>query len=137
MDALDAVIILLPESSLQKRWPDFPHAERLKQRVPEGKKSLAPQRTDLPNPRVTAAVLASYKTDAGAFELLTLARKCVAKARESEPTNVGLLLPGAADAQRAALAEAFVAAVLAANFHPPRFKSEPDKTRRIGSLTLF
>ena len=137
VDALDAVIILLPESSLQKRWPDFPHAERLKQRVPAAKKSLAPQRTDLPNPRLTAAILASYKTDAGAFEFLTLARKCIAKARESQPTNVGLLLPGATDVQRAALAEAFVAAVLAANFEPPRFKSEPDKTQPIGSLTLF
>src|SRR5690348_8841710 len=83
VDALDAVIILLPESSLQKRWPDFPHAERLKKRIPEGKKSLAPLRIDLPNPRGTAAILASYKTEAGAFEFLTLARKCVAKARES------------------------------------------------------
>lgn len=137
VDALDAVIILLPESSLQKRWPDFPHAERLKKRIPEGKKSLAPLRVDLPNPRVTAVILASYKTEAGVFEFLTLARKCVAKARESEPTNLGLLLPGATDTQRAALAEAFAAAVLAAGFDPPRFKSEPDKTRPIASLTLF
>src|SRR5690242_11702651 len=51
VDALDAIIILLPESSLQKRWPDFPHSERLKKRVPEGKTSFGPTRADLPNPR--------------------------------------------------------------------------------------
>ena len=71
VDTLDAVIILLPESSLQKRWPDFPHAERLKKRVPEGKTSLTPMRADLPNPRGTVAIVASYKADASTFEFLT------------------------------------------------------------------
>ena len=137
VDALDALIILLPESSLQKRWPNFPHADRLRKRLPEGKTSFAPLRVDLPNPRGTSAILASYKTGAGAFESLSLARRCVAKARESEPTAVGLLLPGADDASRAAFADAFVAAISASNFDPPRFKSERDTARHIDSMTLF
>src|SRR6185503_5404951 len=99
VDALDAVIILLPESALQKRWPEFAHSERLKQRL-EGKKSLSPTRMDLPNAHGTVAVLASYKAGASAFDLLTLARKCVSKAREVEPVHLGVLTPGADDAER-------------------------------------
>src|SRR5215469_4889437 len=88
VDALDAVIILLPESALQKHWPDFAHSERLRKRF-EGKKTLPPVRVDLPNPRGTVAVLASYKPGASAFDHLTLARKCVAKTRESQIENLG------------------------------------------------
>ena len=137
VDALDAVIILLPESSLQKRWPDFPHAERLKKRVPEGKTSLSPTRADLPNPRGTVAIMASYKTDASVFEFLTLARKCVAKARETEPAALGLLLPGCGESLRPVLAEALVAAVAAADFDAPQFKAKPENPRPITNLTLF
>ena len=127
VDALDAIIILLPESSLQKRWPDFPHSERLKKRVPEGKTSLVPTRADLPNPRGTVAIMASYKNDASAFDLLTLARKCVAKARETEPMVLGLLLPACSESLRPKLAEALVAAVAASNFDPPLFKGEEER----------
>lgn len=137
VDTLDAVIILLPESSLQKRWPDFPHADRLRKRVPEGKTSLSPLRAELPNPRGTAVILATYKTDGSAFEFLTLARKCVAKARETEPASLGLLLPDAEAELHARLAEALVAAVAAAEFEAPQFKAKPDKPHAITSLTLF
>jgi leucyl aminopeptidase len=137
VDALDAIIILLPESSLQKRWPDFPHAERLRKRVSENKTTLPPLRADLPNPRATVAVMASYKNEASTFDLLTLARKCVAKARETQPSVLGLLLPACSDALRPVLAEALVAAVAASNFDPPLFKAEKSDARHIGSLTLF
>ena len=75
VDALDALIILLPESALQKRWPDFPYAERLKNRPASGTDTPAPLRIDLPNTRGTSAVVAFVKTEASTFELLTLARK--------------------------------------------------------------
>ena len=137
VDTLDAVIILLPESSLQKRWPDFPHCERLRKRVPEGKTSFGPIRADLPNQRGTVAILASYKTDAAAFEFLTLARKCVAKARETDPGALGLLLPECSENLRPALWETVVAALTAADFDAPQFKSKPEKPRPVTSLTLF
>ena len=137
VDTLDAVIILLPESSLQKRWPEFPHVERLKKRITEGKTSFGPTRADLPNPRGTVAILATYKADASSFELLSLARKCVAKAREMEPAALGLLLPGVSDALRPVLNEALVAAVAAADFDAPQYKSKAEKPRAVASLTLF
>lgn len=136
VDALDAVIILLPESALQKRWPEFSHSERLRKRF-EGKKMLPPARVDLPNARGTVAVPATYKTGASPFELLTLARKCVAKARESQATELGLLTPGAEADERERLLDAVVSAVAASNFDPPLFKSSPDEVKHVRTLTLF
>ncbi len=137
VDALDAVIILLPESALQRHWPEFPYAERLRKRLAEAKAPLAPTRADLPNPRGTLAVLASYEADASAFELLTLARKCVAKAREAQAASLGVLLPDSDDEQSARLADAVVAAVAASNFDAPQFKSGKHKPHHIASLSLF
>ena len=136
VDALDAVIILLPESALQKRWPEFAHSERLKKRLSLGKKTLTPTRVDLPNGRGTAAVLASYQTGASVFDQLTLARKCVAKVREVEARHVGVLLPEAVE-MRAGLLDAVVSAVMASNFDPPLFKTPREKTVHIESLTFF
>jgi leucyl aminopeptidase len=135
VEALDALIILLPETALQKRWPEFVHSGSLKKRLPEGKKALSPTRLDLPDGTVT--VTASYKPGASAFERLTLARKCVAKLRESPVSHVGILLPGVEESSCAALLEALVAATAASNFEPPNFKKQPDETRPIASLTLF
>jgi len=134
-DALGALIILLPESALQKRWPEFIHSETLKKRLPAGKKSLSPTRLDLPSG--TVAVLASIKPAAAPFELLTLARRCVAKVREAQAEAVGVLLPGADEASRAPLLDAVVSAVAASNFDAPSFKAQPEETRHISSLTLF
>ncbi len=135
VEALDAIIILLPETALQKRWPEFVHSGALKKRLPEGKKTLPPTRLDLPNGTVT--VLATYKPGASAFELLTLARMCTGKVRESNATDVGVLLPAADQANHDALLDAVVSAVAASNFDAPSFKAERDETRHIASLMLF
>ena len=136
VDALDGVIILLPESALQKRWPEFAHSDRLHKRL-TGKKTVSPTRVDLPNSRGTSAVVASYNPDASAFERLTLTRKCVTKLREAEPASVGLILPMADETTHALLAEAVVAAVAASNFDAPQFKAKQDAPHHIASLTLF
>ncbi len=135
--ALDAVIVVLPEKDLQKRWPDFPHHVRLRRLLRKGDTTLAATRADLPNTRGTAAVVAAVKSGASTFELLTLARKVVAKVREARPQTLGLLLPGQTAEDHARLAEALVAAVAAAEFTPPTFKQQPEPTHAITQLTLF
>ena len=134
-EALGALIILLPESALQKRWPEFVHSETLKKRLAAGKKSLSPTRLDLPSG--TVAVMASFKSGASTFDLLSLARRCVTKVREARVDTLGVLLPGVDDAARAPLFDAVVSAVAASNFDPPSFKTEPEQARHIGSVTLF
>jgi len=137
VEALGAVIILLPESVLQKHWPEFTHSEWLQKRLPAAKKALSPTRMDLPNGRGTAAILATYKPGADTFQLLTLARKCVAKVLETEAASVGVLLPGVDSTLRLSLLDALVSAVAASNFDAPSFKSEPAESHHIQSLTLF
>ena len=137
VDALDAVIILLPESALQNRWPDFPHSALLQKRLLQGKKMLPPTRADLPNGRGTVAVVAACKAGASAFEHLSLARKALAKLKDTRPATLGLLLPGWRDEERATLAEALVAATLASQFDPPSYKAEKEVAATLESLTLF
>lgn len=135
VEALDALIILLPETALQKRWPEFAHSESLKKRLPAGKKTLSPTRLDVPDGTVT--ITASYKPAVSAFERLTLARKCVAKVRDTQASTVGVLLPGVQEPTRAALLDAMVSAVAASNFDPPSFKAEVEEDHHIESLALF
>jgi leucyl aminopeptidase len=137
VDALDAVIILLPESALQKRWPIFPYAERLKNRRTGARDASMPLRIDLPNARGTSAVMAFVKTGASVFELLTLARKALAKALESEPREIGLITPDMEASQQAQVAEALVAAMSAAAFKPPTFKATGDQRPVPASLALL
>ena len=134
-ETLGALIILLPESALQKRWPEFAHSETLKKRLPAGRKTLSPTRLDLPNG--TVAVLASAKPGASAFELLSLARRCVKKVREAQVDSVGVMLPEADASDRTQLLDAVVSAVAASNFDPPNFKADPEESKHITSLTLF
>lgn len=137
VDTLDAVIILLPESALQKRWPDFPYAERLQKRCPAGKNSSAPIRMDLPNARATAAVLGGVPPGASSFELLGLGRKLMSLALQAETARLGAMLPGLEGAQQARAAEALAAAFAAACFEPPQFKSVAAPQTLPRSLTLF
>ncbi|HSN16740.1 MAG TPA: leucyl aminopeptidase family protein [Gammaproteobacteria bacterium] len=137
VEALGALIILLPESALQKRWPEFAHSEWLHKRLPKAKKSLPPTRLDLPNRPGTATILATYRSDSDSFQLLTLARKCVAKVRETETVTVGVMLPGVDAALRLPLLDAVVSAVAASNFDAPSFKSEAAQVNHIQRLTLF
>jgi leucyl aminopeptidase len=137
VDVLDALIILLPESALQKHWPDFPYSERLKKHHATDKRSPEPRRVDLQNARATTAVLAFVKDQASAFELLTLARKSLAKALESKPRDIGVLTPGLDPAQQGSMAEAVVAATAAAVFKPPVFKTSADEKPVPTSLALL
>ena len=136
-EALGALIILLPERALQKRWPEFTHSEWLHKRLPKPDKTLTPTRFDLPNGHGTSVILASYASSADTFQLLTLARKCVAKVRETGAAKVGVVLPDADPAMRPALLDAVVSAVAASNFDAPSFKSAPAEARHIQALTLF
>ncbi|HET7922848.1 MAG TPA: leucyl aminopeptidase family protein [Gammaproteobacteria bacterium] len=140
MDALDAVIILLPAASGQKPWPAFPHAERLRQKLPAGKAGREAGcivQTDLPNKALTTAVLGFIADGASCFEWLTLARKLVARALERNPARVGVMLPGMKPAQQHAAADALLAALHAASFAAPQFKREPAAARRLKSIRLF
>lgn len=139
IDALEALIILLPAIPDQKPWPDFPYAERLSKKRPAGKTGDAGMilQTDLPNESGTTAVLGGVTEKASRFELLTLARKLAAKALERNPATLGVLLPGMDPTQQYDAADALVAALYAACFAIPHFKSRAAEPRKLKAVTLF
>ncbi|HEX6549134.1 MAG TPA: leucyl aminopeptidase family protein [Gammaproteobacteria bacterium] len=139
LDAHEALIILLPATASQKAWPSFPYAERLRLKLPAGKSGDAAGtilQTDLPNAAGTTAVLGFAAENASRFELLSLARKLTAKAMERNPVSLGILLPGLDTSAEDAAAEALLAAIHAACFTPPRFKTKPADPHKLKAVSL-
>ncbi len=139
IDALDGLIILLPAAYRQKPWPDFPYAERLRQRLPHTKSRgpLPAIHAELPNGRGTFVSLAFIEVKPSAFELLSLARKLTARMLERRPVSVGFMSPQLDTTLAGRAAEAVVAALHAACFTPPHFKSKPAEKYKLAVLTLF
>jgi leucyl aminopeptidase len=140
IDALDALIILLPATVSQKAWPAFPYAERLRLKQPAGKSHATPGtvlQTDLPNAAGTTAVLGFVADAASNYDLLSLARKLGARALERNPATLGILLPGLDSTRQEAAADALLAAIHAACFTAPRFKTGPAEPRRLKTVRLF
>ncbi|MGH8292501.1 MAG: leucyl aminopeptidase family protein, partial [Gammaproteobacteria bacterium] len=141
IDALEALIILLPAAASQKAWPAFPYAERLRLKQSSDKPGASPGttllQTDLPNKAATTAVLGFVADAASNFELLTLARKLSAKALERNPATLGIQMPGLDPARQEAVADALLAAIHAACFTAPRFKTGPAEPCRLKTIRLF
>ena len=140
LDAHEALIILLPATASQKAWPSFPYAERLRLKLPTGKSGDGAGtilQTDLPNAAGTTAVLGFAAENASRFELLSLARKLTAKVMERNPASLGILLPGLDAPRQEAAAEALLAAIHAACFAPPHFKTKPADPRKLKAVTLY
>ncbi|HET7395261.1 MAG TPA: leucyl aminopeptidase family protein [Gammaproteobacteria bacterium] len=136
IDALQALIILLPATAGQKPWPAFPYAERLRQKHSGGKSGGIVQ-TDLPNESGTTAVLGFVAKTASHFELLTLARKLTARALERNPATLGILLPGLDAAQQKAAMDALLAAIHAACFTTPRFKTGQAEPHKLKTISVY
>ena len=140
IDACEQLIVVLPESVGRGHWPMFPYADTLKQRydrLPDKTCNQSLLVTDLPNRPGTRVTLACLKTDASAFERLTLGRQLSTEALKHNPSAVALFLPGLEPEPAQAMAEALVAALLAGAAPLPRFKSAPAPTSRLKSLQLL
>ena len=74
--------------------------------------------------------------DATPFELLSAARKWIAAVRDARPVSLGLVVAGPDATQAAAIAQAVLAAVLAADFRLPKISREPDDATGAGIREL-
>lgn len=115
VEACGALILVLPESALNGRWPAFPHRDVLQRRLgrlpsPAAGKPLL----DTHLPSDTRVVLAFATHNATAFERLTLARKLAQAALADRPNRLAIAVPGLAAGEARAMREALTAAVLAA-----------------------
>jgi leucyl aminopeptidase len=140
LDALEHLILVLPDNTPTRKWPRFPYADIIEQRLarsgkkPTGETLFA---TDLPNKRGTHVVLAFSAREASSFERLTLARRLVARQLEHNPHSVAFYAPGFDSGSKDQLAEAIVAASLACTATMPEYKSSKKEPARLSSLILY
>ncbi|HSD96203.1 MAG TPA: leucyl aminopeptidase family protein [Sulfuricaulis sp.] len=140
-DALDIhsnAIILLPRQSSALKT--LPYGDEMAQRLKRADYKLdaaKPFVTDLPNRAGTRIALAGIDPMGSAFELLTLARRLVAAHGAHKPERIAVacheLKPK--DAERAV--EALLAALLAAHFPMPDYKSKPDKPAKLREILIY
>lgn len=136
LDALDHFLVVLPKRpgrDLLRGFPSGEHLRRVYERSHEGGECLATTR--LPNDKATAVTLATFAAD-DAHGALSWARKAAAESLGGKPRRIGAVALGLAEPARARALEAFTAAVEAAAFQLPRFKSR-DKHPPAPALTLY
>ena len=139
IDAAGAVILLLPESALHKDWPEFPHGDVLCRRVARRTDREANSVllvTDLPNRDSTPIAVACIKSESSAFELLSLARELVTAVLKHKPESVLVCIGIQDDRLALRVAETQVAALLAAAAEMPRYKSKPERGKRLQSIEV-
>jgi len=138
LDAFDHAVVLLPAAAQRGAWPAFPHSKLLEKRfrARHGKDGADRLRSELEDARGTRIAVAIVKDGATPFELLTLARKLVAEAKEARSQSLCLMLVGLDAALAPVAAEAFAAATLAAEQPLPEYKSKPAPKAAIDKLAV-
>jgi leucyl aminopeptidase len=88
------------------------------------------------NPRATGLTAAAFKSARG-FAALSWAAKAARESLRDKPRSLGIVLAGLDEPDETAAAESLLAAVGAAAFALPAFKSERTPPQRLTSLRLF
>lgn len=93
--------------------------------------------TDLPNESGTHLALAGIDTQGSAFEMLTLARRLVAAHGTQKPGQLLIACHKLEPETAERAVEALLAAVLAAHFSMPDYKSKPDKPAKLREIHIY
>lgn len=92
---------------------------------------------DLPNKNGSHAAAGCIKADISSFDLLTLARKLVAAHADYKARDIGVVVHGFAGKDAERIAEALIAALLAAAAPLPQFKGKPKAKQELRKIILF
>src|SRR3972149_1748175 len=126
LDIHSNAIILLPrEESALKTLPYGAEIAQRRKRAGHKLDSDKPFVTDLPNKSGTHIALAGIDPQGSAFELLTLARRLVAAHKAQKPQQIAVACFGLKPNEAECACEAVLAALLAAGFPVPDYKSKP------------
>ena len=139
LDALEHWIIVVREPDAKAEWPPFPYRDILHKRYQRLRKKTGdkPLLTDLPNDKASRVALAAIKSDLPAFALLTLARKLVAGHGDYQARELGIAIIGFSAKKSARVAEAVLAAALAADAPMPDFHSKRKDHVRLEKIHLY
>ncbi|MCY4154923.1 MAG: leucyl aminopeptidase family protein [Gammaproteobacteria bacterium] len=138
-DALEHWVIVVREPDAEQPWPSFPYRDVLHRRYQRLRNNSAdePLFTDLPNDKASHVALTTVKPGLSAFELLTLARKLVAGRHTYPAPELGIAIVGFAAKESARVAEAMLAATLAADAQMPDFQSNQKDRARLKTIHLY
>ena len=138
LDIHATAIFLVPAKDAN--LDSLPYGKEIAQRLRRASHKLdsgKPFVTEMPNKTGTRVSIGGIKPDCSTFELLTLARGLVAAHKSQKPGQLLVACFGlkAKDAERAC--EAVMAAVLAAHFSLPDYKSKPEKPARLREIHIY
>lgn len=130
------LIFLLDAAFDTKR---LPYGAALQQRLKVARHKLSdgPFHTLVPNALGTQVSLLLIDPAQSSFELLTQARKTVAKHRHPQPTRLVLACFGLDPKQAERGCEAVIASALAADFSMPDYKSKRDPRTRLKQIHIY
>jgi leucyl aminopeptidase len=134
LDALLALVPLPATAAAFRRLPESARWRELDARAPA--RAATVRTTVLSNRHQTLAVLGYLKSDASAFERLSLAGRMLKEAAARNPQTVGLAAAGTGAVARAAL-EALLAAALVHAFALPSFRAPLRHERHIRRIVLL
>jgi len=140
VDKVSNWIMLLPFSPKPTVIKQVPYGDILQARRKQQDNKTAdkaPVIFDLPNKACSHVSSACIKPDISSFNLLTLARKLVAAHRDYHTKDPGIIVHGfdAKTAER--MAEALLAAVLAAAADMPKFKEKEKTKSKLQKIHLY
>lgn len=120
--------------------PSRPYADKLTERrkiTGRKKTDKAAVVCDLPNKLASHVAFACIKKDISSFELLTLARKLVAKHRNYHAKEISICVSDFDEIQTERIIEAIIAATLSAAAEMPSFKSKKDQASRLSRIHIY
>ena len=133
-------IIVLPGDISQGAIQKIPYGNvigKRKSRLFKKPGNLSQYALDLPDKTATHLVVGLVNKNTGSFDLLSFARKLVAAHATYHPQEIGLLVHGYDKNTAEKVAEAVIAAQLAASAIMPSFKARKDDKVRCGRINLF
>ncbi len=133
-----AAIMLLPAKPSRDTWSGAPHAEVVRAlHARKARRAGDVLEATLGESAQTTLVLAWVGEDSSPFERLQLAQKCARAALAGEPDGILVMhLPGGTRRSSDGALLATVAALQAAAFRMPAFKSRPKRRQRLRRIDL-
>jgi len=140
LDALEHWIALLPAAEFEQACKTLPYGDfilRVCRRGEKPQRDRAPVVMTLPNGIASQLCIAGAGDKTAAFDLLTLARRMVADPLRSGPAEIGIVIAGFHGAEATRMAEALLAAVLAALAEMPRYKRSRQGRQALKRVRLY
>lgn len=140
-DAVEYWVIAVRDPGAKGQWAPFPYRDvlqkryqRLRRDADDGPPLLL---TDLPNDNAGRVAFSAIKPDLSTFELLTLARKLANGHHDFQPSELGIAVIGFTGKKSARVAEALLAATLAAAADMPDYHSKRKNRTRLEQIHLY